>query len=229
MPKLETAECVVLKSSKYKDLDRIYTFFSPTYGKFSCLAKGVLKVNSKRLANLDTLNKVKVSFYESKSGINVLTQVELLKAFKHIKNSQKGIYQGLYMAELVHRFFYSSTYNHESSLQVYNLLNNSLDKLNKFYSKFKDKEYEFVSFRILNYFELNILKILGYDIDLDQFLVDKKLSFESINYLKSLKNGMVSSLDKLLVKDYKSADFLIKAHIESVLEESIISKRFLTG
>ena len=131
MNKRFSTECLVLKNSNYKDADKLYTLFSPQYGKFTAAAKGVRRINSKRLGSLDTLNRVQISFSQSYRGIKIIHQAQLVESHKNLKKAMSGIAKGLYMAELVHRFFYHDTYAHESASEVYALLIKSLQSFLK--------------------------------------------------------------------------------------------------
>ena len=53
-------DALVIKSINFKDSDKIYTLLVKGLGKVSAKAKGVRKINSKRLSTLDTLNFIKV-------------------------------------------------------------------------------------------------------------------------------------------------------------------------
>ena len=221
-----STECVVLKNSNYKDADKLYTLFSPQYGKFTATAKGVRRINSKRLGSLDTLNRAQISFSESPKGIKIINQAQVLESHKELKKAMSGIAKGLYMAELVHRFFYHDTYNHESALEVYALLTKSLQGLNKFYAKYPEGSFNFVPVRIMNIFEARLMRILGYEMSLDSFLLNRlELNEHEVEYLKSLKSNQSFGDLKLLQSSHKAADAVIKEYVLDVLDERIYSSR----
>lgn len=217
---------MVLKNSNYKDADKLYTLFSPQYGKFTATAKGVRRINSKRLGSLDTLNRAQISFSESHRGVKIIQQAQLVESHKELKKAMSGIAKGLYMAELVHRFFYHDTYAHESAQEVYTLLAKSLQSLNKFYAKYPEGSFNFVPVRIMNIFEARLMKILGYEMSLDNFLLSQlDLGYNELEYLRSLKNGQSFGDLRLLRDGYKASDAVIKDYVLDVLDERIYSSR----
>ena len=226
MNKSFSTDCVVLKNSNYKDADKLYTLFSPQFGKFTATAKGIRKISSKRLGSLDTLNRTQISFTESHQGIKVINQVQVLESYKEMKRAFSGVAKGLYMAELVHRFFYHDTYNHESAPEIYGLLVKSLQSLNKFYAKYPEGSFNFVPVRIMNIFEARLMRILGYEMSLENFLLNRlELGDLELEYLKSLKSGKGLGDLKLLRSGHKAADAVIKEYVLDVLDERIYSSR----
>ena len=217
---------MVLKNSNYKDADKLYTLFSPQYGKFTATAKGVRRINSKRLGSLDTLNRAQISFSESHKGIKIINQAQLVESHKELKKAMSGIAKGLYMAELVHRFFYHDTYGHESAPEVYGLFTKALQSLNKFYAKYSEGSFNFVPVRIMNIFEARLMKILGYEMSLDNFLLNRlELGEQEVEYLKSLKSNQSFGDLKLLQSAHKGANAVIKEYVLDVLDERIYSSR----
>lgn len=226
MNKSLSTECIILKNSNYKDADKLYTLFSPLFGKFTATAKGVRRINSKRLGSLDTLNRAQISFSESHKGIKIINQVQVLESHKELKKAMSGIAKGLYMAELVHRFFYHDTYDHESAPGVYRLFTKSLQSLNKFYARYPEGSFNFVPVRIMNIFEARLMRILGYEMSLDNFLLNRlELGEQEVEYLRSLKSGQSFGDLKLLQSAHKDANAVIKEYVLDVLDERIYSSR----
>jgi len=149
-----------------------------------------------------------------------------LESHKELKKAISGIAKGLYIAELVHRFFYHDTYNHESAPEVYGLLTKSLQSLNKFYAKYPEGSFNFVPVRIMNIFEARLMRALGYEMSLDNFLLNRlELGDDEIEYLKSLKSGQNIGDLKLLQTAHKGANAVIKEYVLDVLDERIYSSR----
>ena len=164
--KTYTTECVVLKSKIYKDNDRLYTLFSKEKGKIIANAKGVRKIKSKRSGNLDTLNHLFVGISEN-GDFKTITEVKAIKSYKEIKKSLETIKHAYYICELVYRF----TEEEETPTnKLFTLLINSLEMLEDGAHDLKTVE---------SAFELNFLKILGYQMD------SENRSHQSIkNFLK---------------------------------------------
>ncbi len=218
----------MLKNFNYKDADKQYTLFSSEFGKFTAVAKGVRRINSRRLGSLDTLNRVQVSFSESTKGIKIIHQAQVIESHKDLKKAMSGIAKGLYMAELVHRFFHHDTYQHESAPEVYALITKSLASLNRFYAKYPEGKFNFVPVRLMNLFEARLMRILGYEMSLDNFLLSQlELTSVEVDYLRTLKGGRGFEDLNLLKSGYKSGDAVIKEYVSEVLDERIYSARLL--
>lgn len=67
---------VVIKSINYSEADKILTVYGRELGKFSLIAKGLRKINSKNRGNMQTLSVSRISFFEGK-GLPILTESEL--------------------------------------------------------------------------------------------------------------------------------------------------------
>jgi len=136
-----------------------------------------------------------------------------------------GISKALYIIELVHRFFYDEAHDYESASEAYLLLTKSLASLNKFYSKYPEGVYTFVPVRIMNMFEVRLMKTLGYEMSLNSYLLNKlAITSEEMDYLNSLKLGSAKSALRTLRKVYSSADTVIKKYIADIAAEKIYSK-----
>jgi DNA repair protein RecO (recombination protein O) len=173
-------EAVVLKGINYSDSDKIYTLLSKDYGKIPVLAKGVRKISSRRGGNLDTLNRIIANVSESGSGFRTLLEVELLHSHKHIKKDLERSLAAYYMVELVNKTVEESSENED----VYTLLCGMLEKL--------DDESSDIRF-VVNKFEVLFMKILGYELTLDQ--------------LKSFKKNELDQRIKMYVREVLGEDF----------------------
>lgn len=147
--KTYTTECVVLKSKTYKDNDKLYTLFSKEKGKIMANAKGVRRIKSKRSGNLDTLNHLYVGISEN-GDFKTITEVKSIKTYKEIKKSLDTIKHAYYICELVYRF---TEEEDTATNRLFALLIESLEMLEE--GKLDLKTVE-------SAFELNFLKILGY-------------------------------------------------------------------
>ena len=204
----------------------MYALFSPEYGKFSATAKGVKRLNSRRLGSLDTLNLVHLEFSEASSGNKTINQVQAVESYKNLKKAMSGISKGLYMAELVYRFFYYDAYDKDYTQSVFQFLTSSLRSLDKYYSKYPEGRYNFIPVRIMNLFEYRLMKTLGYEMSLENFLLSKlNIGNDEVDYLKSLRLGLDISNANLLRNGYKEADIIIKDYVLGVLDERIYSSK----
>jgi DNA repair protein RecO (recombination protein O) len=142
-------EAIVLKNRTYRDADRIFTFFTRKYGKTVALARGVRKITSRRAGNLDTLNLVKVKITKRKNGFDNIDEAESLKTFSGLKKDLGRATKAFYIVELVDRSFEEESPDEK----VFELLLETLEEMN--IGKMSTD-------RLVTYFELNLLRLLGY-------------------------------------------------------------------
>lgn len=154
MKKLKT-QAVVLKNIKYKDSDKIFTLLSKDFGKISAIARGVRKISSRRAGNLDTLNLVSISLHEGNGGMKNIEEVRTLESFKNLKKDLKKSVKAFYLVELIHR----AIEENEEVSKIFDLLVGSLKALQK------DGYYGEL---IVSYFEMNLMKLLGFQLTLDK-------------------------------------------------------------
>jgi hypothetical protein len=78
----------------------------------------------------------------------------------------------------------------------------------------------------MNLFEAQLMRILGYEMSLDNFLLNRlELGDFEIEYLKSLRSCKGLGDLKLLRSGYKGADEVIKEYVLDVLDERVYSSR----
>ena len=173
------SRAVVLKSTKYKDSDKIFTLFTREYGKISAIARGVRKISSRRSGNLDTLNLISVKIHEGRNGIKNIEEVKTLESFKNIKKDLAKSLKAYYIAELVHK----STEEGEKLTGIFNLLIKFLKVLEK-------NGYSGDLF--VTYFEINLMKLLGYELTLSKCRKCGKVLDESWSkYTFNIDNGSI--------------------------------------
>lgn len=148
-------QAIVLKSIKYKDSDKIFTLLTKDYGKVSAIARGVRKINSRRSGNLDTLNLISVSFYEDSHDMRSIEEVKTIKSFRNLKKDLEKSTKAYYIVELIHK----SVEENEKVEDIFNLALQSLKTLD---------ENKYSGGLIINFFELNLMKILGYQLTLNK-------------------------------------------------------------
>ena len=149
MPKKYNSECIVIKNINYQDADRIYTLYSREKGKISATAKGVRKISSRRNGVLDTLNYVNVSISESTNGFKYINEVVHKESFSALKDKLDYSKKGYYVLELIHRLIEDEEPNEE----IFDLIVKTLKLLN---------EAKMPKEIVLSFFELRLLKLLGY-------------------------------------------------------------------
>ena len=98
-------------------------------------------------------------------------------------------------------------------------------QINKFYARYPKGQLNFIPVRIMNIFEDRLMKELGYEMSLDNFLLSRlALGDGELKYLKSLKGQCFGDL-KLLREGYRGGNEVIKDYVGGVLDERIYSHR----
>jgi DNA repair protein RecO (recombination protein O) len=192
-----TTEGIVLKKREYKDSDKFVTIFTKDYGKISIVARGIRKITSRRAGSLDTLNKVKISFTQNSKDYKNLSEIEVIDSHINIKNSSLKQGNAFYYIELIDK----SLEEDDKNTQLYKLLVRSLKLLEK----------QYIDEQVLRlYFEVNLLKNLGYQIP-EKFQGD---------IIKMLNTGKIKIE---MLEDIKKADPIIKTYIHEFVAEKLKS------
>jgi DNA repair protein RecO (recombination protein O) len=229
-------DALVLKSINLKDSDKIYTLLVRGLGKISAKAKGIRKINSKRLSTLDTLNFIRVGLV-GESEIRVITEVKMIYSFSNLKSSLEKLKTAYYFIEIVNKLIQES----DEYDSVFELLIKCLKRLD---------EKNFFDSRVENYFEMNLLKILGYSIEvgscvscLNSDFSTRDFSFDydqggiicshcsnSLNYLHLATLNSFNYLDGKFPDqdlDFDEVDQILKFYIGSLLNEAPKSLKYL--
>ncbi len=174
---------VVLKSLKYRDSDKIFTLLSKEKGKISAIGRGVRKISSRRNGNLDTLNLISANIHEDRVGFKSIEEVKTIESFKNLKKDFSRSVKAYYLIELVHK----SIEEDESVPEVFNLLIKCLKALDK--NNYSGDLY-------VSYFEINFMKILGYQMGFDRCKVcGKKVDDSWKNFYFNVENGSIECGD----------------------------------
>lgn len=99
---IKRVEAFVLKKIDFKDSDYIVTLFGRAPGKFAGIAKGARKSDSKFGGVFDLLNFSEVVYY-SGSGLDFISEGELLRSWEGLRSTPEGINAGLRCARTVDR------------------------------------------------------------------------------------------------------------------------------
>lgn len=145
---------VVIKSTNYRDRDKIYTLYTRENGKISAIARGVRKISSKRAGNLDSMNLVRLSLTEEKTGFKTIDEVSSLSTFKNLKKTYDLSVKCSYVMELV----YKTVEEEEPQSKVFDLLVKFL--------KLAEKYPNDIDTAVI-FFEINFLLETGYGINLE--------------------------------------------------------------
>lgn len=223
------SRCIIIKNIDFRDADKLVTVFSERDGKFRAIAKGVKKPNSSLRASVQPFANAFLFFSPSKE-LGLITQGRVLDFYGNIRDDINLSLNAIYIMELLDKSLLDNVpiprlYNH--TLEILALIN--------------EKEVEFNPL-IIRYYEMNLLKELGYRPVLDycikcrvpnnslvaisvseggavcsncikQTTYNYKLSGESLAILKLLTNAPINTI--LRVKPSNTA----KSQVELVLEK----------
>ena len=150
---LYTANAIVLRRINFSEVDRIVSLYSRERGKISAIAKGARKPISRLAGATEVLTYGRFQFASGKN-LDVLTQVEVKESFPRIHADLSCIAHATYLAELIDRFAEED----DVSPDLFDLLLSALYLL----ERPNDPE------KITHMFELQFMKLLGYEPVLDR-------------------------------------------------------------
>ncbi len=165
---------LVLKSTNYKDTDKIYSLLCYKLGKINVLGKGVRKISSRRAGNLDTLNIIEGRINEGRGGIKIIEEAKAIDTFKSIKKEYRLVTNAYYLVELVYR-----------NIEDENETDEVLDALIKCL-KILSKGITYPSIAV-NYFELLFFKYLGYEYPADKIYENNDV----VGNIRKLQNNKI--------------------------------------
>lgn len=133
MTKTYTVEAIVLDRRNYAEADRIVTLFTQEKGKLVVLAKGVRKLNSKRLGSLEIGTHLKAMIVVGKA-MDILSQTVIIDSYQQLKNDLPSITRLYQLLEVVNFL----TGEDQENPEVYQILIDTMSQLNHSGSSNKD-------------------------------------------------------------------------------------------
>lgn len=155
---------IIIKRKNFGEADRILTIITPYQGKIKIVAKGVRKINSRRGAHVELLNKSILTIHEGK--LPILTEAETIKHYALLKSDLRKAGYAFYICELVDGL----TAEHQENRNVFNLLERTLYDL----EIIRDPR------PLIKRFEQEILILLGFWSRERMFLEDSDSFIENI-------------------------------------------------
>jgi len=123
---IERASVFVVRKVDYKDSDYVVTLFGREAGKFAGIAKGARKLESKFGGVFDLLNLVEVVFYKG-SGLEFISEAELLENWEGVRSSGEAIDTGLRCARVINRLLEDG----QRERKAYDLVKDTLASLDE--------------------------------------------------------------------------------------------------
>ena len=152
-PRNYQTEAIIIKKTRLGEADSILTLYTPHLGKIQGFAKSLRRPRSKMAGHLELLTHSMVSLARGRN-LDTIIGSQTIDSFLPLKNDLDLISYGLYATELVDQF----TAEHVEDYPLFQLLVEILHCL----CRGDDNELA------LRYFELHLLKEVGYRPQLQQ-------------------------------------------------------------
>lgn len=128
------SSAVVLHSKPFGEADKLITLFSRDFGKLTAVAKGVKRLKSRKRGSLEVFCQIKF-FAHKGHGMPLLTEVEIIDNYSRVRRDLRKMSVAYFFVEVVSR----TTRDEEKHVEVYDLLVEFLNKLQKSTSLKKDR------------------------------------------------------------------------------------------
>lgn len=145
---IEKATVFVIRKVNFRDSDYVVTLFGRESGKFAGIAKGARKLESKFGGVFDLLNLVEVVFYQG-SGLEFISEAELIENWEGIRSSGEAIDAGLRCARILNKLLEEG----QREMKAYDLIKDTLSSLDESQDRPRVVELSFY---------LKLFRYLGY-------------------------------------------------------------------
>lgn len=154
---LQTTEAIVIGGYNLGEADRIIPFFTRRLGKIRAVAKGARRVRSRYGGTLELFTLGQLVFFESPHRtLHKINEFSVVEPFAGLKDDLRRLSRGAYLVELAG----ASIEEGESNEEIFLLLRDALTLL-----VLHDEP------RLLRSFEIRLLRIVGYLLELYRCLV----------------------------------------------------------
>lgn len=143
---------VILRRRHFGDADRILTVYTPSYGKRFFIAKGARKTASRKAGHLELFNHANLLVAQARTW-DIITESETVESYLGLRADLDSISQAAYICELVDAFGGEDDENRS----LWDLLLFSLRELD---AMTEDGAL------LLRWFELNLLALMGFQLQL---------------------------------------------------------------
>ncbi|GFO58279.1 DNA repair protein RecO [Geomonas silvestris] len=207
MKKSQT-EAIVLRLIDYGEADRIATLFTLEQGRISGIARGAKKSRKRFGGALESFAHLKLQIQQG-SGMATLLSADIGSIFPTIRTELERIGSAAYACELVERL----TPEAEPAPRLFRLLFCYLEHLDRASPSPSDRRF----------FAVNLLKILGYQPELDGTRISGQTAELLSRAMQSGRFGSIVFPDACL----READLLLNPAIDLHLDRPLKSLAFL--
>jgi len=195
-------EAINLKSYNLNDADKIIVMYSKDNGLIKGVAKGIKKPKSKLGARMDLLVANSLQLLKGRS-MDTIVQAQTVNNFRKSREDFDKLMLSSYVSELVMNFGEGSE---AASKEIYELLYKALNRISDSESK-KDALIAVIKF------QLKILLVMGFCVELDTCLCCREQVLDEEMYFSSKMGGILckecnETLGVSLKMHYKIRDFL---------------------
>ena len=175
--RLYRTEAIVLARMNLGEADRIFTLFTPHYGKLRVIAKGVRKSRSRLGPHLEIFSRCHLHLSRGRD-LDVVTSAETVDAYPPLRDDLDVLGHASHLVELVARL----TEDRQEQERVYDLLRGSLSLLADGVDPFA----------VTRHFEFMLLVALGYRPELYRCLESGSPLEATTNVFSANRGGMLS-------------------------------------
>jgi DNA repair protein RecO (recombination protein O) len=202
------AEAIVLRLTDYGEADRIVSLFTLEQGKLQGIARGAKRSRKRFAGALDPFAHLKLQL-QFGPGLATLLSADIVGIFPGIRSDLAKIGTAAYACELVERL----TPDEEPSPRLFRLLYCYLQRLDTAPLSPSDRRF----------FAVNLLKILGYQPELEVRGVSGETAGLLARAMQTGRFGVIHFPDHLL----READLLLNPAIDLHLNRELKSLAFL--
>ena len=195
----------ILHRRSFQNTSWLLEVITPEYGLIPLVAKGVRRQNNEKRALLEPFTELMIGF-SGRGELMTLTAAELVSP--RLKLTGTGLYSGMYINELLYRLLHRND-PHEDLFEIYKSTLQALPG-----SIFK---YE----PALRKFELQLLKGLGYGLQLQQDVGSGEPIDPDSSYRYDLENGPIKIRTALGVGPVVSGHCLLALSKSAFADESL--------
>ena len=151
---IHKTEAIILNKQNFRQTSLIANFYTRDFGKLSGLMKGAKEDSGKFNSNLDVFSLNEIIFYKKiKSTLHLVSQCDLKRDFRLIKNNLERIKRAFSLVELINIL----TVQEDKSEEIFDLALACLEQL----------ENNFDLDKILIIFKIKLLDFCGFKPHLD--------------------------------------------------------------
>jgi DNA repair protein RecO (recombination protein O) len=175
--RLFRTDAIILRRQDFKEYDRLVTLFTPEYGKFTVVAKGVRRPTGRNTGHVELFTCTRMLIARGRD-LGVLNQSEMTDSFLTIREDLERAAYAHHVVELLDRF----TEPEEAHPELYGLL---LDTIARIADRAADLRI------VARHYELSLLALVGFQPELFDCVIGHE-SLEPLDqYFSAFDGGAI--------------------------------------